>query len=68
MTTLLFVQQAILQALIGKMVSRGAVTPDEMVALLDQAERDAAPFVPNRGYAQQTFSTLRQAARAAAPG
>ncbi len=66
-TTLLFVQQAVLQALVAKLVSRGTLTADEMTALLDQAERDVAPFVPNRSYAQQAFSTLRQAARAA-PG
>jgi hypothetical protein len=67
MTTLLVVQQAVLQALIRKMVSLGGLSPEEMVALLDQAERDAAPFVPNQRYAQQTFASLRQAATDAAP-
>ena len=46
MTTLLVVQQAVLQALIRKMVSLGGLSPEEMVALLDQAERDAAPASP----------------------
>ena len=66
MVTLLVVQQAVLQSLIRTMVSLAA-SSDEMVALLDQAERDAAPFVPNQRYAQQTFATLRRTAVDATP-
>ena len=67
-TTLLVVQQAVLQAIIRKMVALGGLSRDEMIELLDQAERDAAPFVPNQRYAQQTFASLRQTAIDAAPG
>src|SRR3954454_8883527 len=67
MVILLVVQQAVLQSLIRTMVSLGGLSSDEMVAVLDQAERDAAPFVPNQRYAQQTFATLRRTAVDAAP-
>jgi hypothetical protein len=67
MTTLLVVQQSVLQAIIRKMVALGGLSCDEMLALLDEAEREAAPFVPNQRYAQQTFASLRQAATDAAP-
>lgn len=67
MVTLLVVQQAVLQSLIRTMVSLGGLSSDEMVALLDQAERDAAPFVPNQRYAQQTFASLRRTAVDATP-
>ena len=67
MVTLLVIQQAVLQALIRTMVSLGGLPSAEMVAILDQAERDAAPFVPNQRYAQQTFATLRRTALDAKP-
>jgi hypothetical protein len=60
--TLVYVHEAVLRALIGKLVSSGALGRGEAIEMLDRVEQDLAPKVPDEDLAREALDILRQAA------